>query len=85
MMAPLMIGLVVLLVLLLLVGVLATGSVVARLAVHMRDDSWSRITAQYGFLRRKESALLVAVEKGTCVACGGPHGSVDRHWDERGN
>ena len=69
---------------LLLVGVLATGSVVARLAVHMRDDAWARITDRNGDLRRKERELLDAFQNGTCVACGGRNGAADRHGDEWG-
>lgn len=84
-MVLLMVGSAVLLVLLLLAGVLATGSVVARLAVHMRDDAWARITDRYGYLRRTERELHDAVQNGTCVACGGRHGAMDHHGNERGN
>jgi hypothetical protein len=46
---------------LLLVACLATGSVVARLAAHMRDDAWARISVQRDLLRRRA----------TCTNCDG--------------
>lgn len=60
-MAALMIGLSIVVMLwsiLLLVAVLATAAVVARMAAHLRDDSWARIAAQHGALRRREQHLM---------------------------
>ncbi len=53
-----------------LAGTLATGLVVVRLAAHMREDAWSRITIQSAGLRRREDEILAAIERGTCTRCG---------------
>jgi hypothetical protein len=67
-MITLLIGSAVLL-LLVLVCVLATGSVVARLAVHMRDESWARISSQQSGLRRREQEFFSGHTHDMCDLC----------------
>lgn len=64
--------LVVVLLLLVLSCVLATASVVIRMAAHMRDESWSRITSQQRRLRDREEEVRA------CTVCGN-HPS--REWE----
>jgi hypothetical protein len=49
---------------------LATGAVVVRLAAYMRDESWSRLSAQSAWVRRRELRLLDTRTPGACPACG---------------
>lgn len=83
-MVILLIGSAVVLLLLVLAVVLATGSVVSRLAVHMRDDSWGRITSQQGRLRQREREILDHLAHGKCAACDDHHHrAATRHDTER--
>jgi len=55
---------------------LATGLVVARLAAHMRDEGWARLSAQGAMLRRKETLCHCAHRHDFCTTCGLPIGGM---------